>query len=190
MPQPVPTRQEADAILAKQPWARVCKELTLYVVALTGSSDAHARPVASAIARARAELWSFRERPVWTFLTDAVVELLPEDARRGAAAEAARIPMLGNDELDAELRARGIDPGNLALLGNGIKREVAARVVAPPPRMAPPAPRAATRPRPSARRPELPALSPRQWAVLSFFVLVIAALALAGSKAASRYFGR
>jgi hypothetical protein len=193
----VPTREEADAVLATQPWARVCKELTLYVTELSGTPQGAEGVALEAIARARAELWSFGERPLWMFLTEHLSHRFAgdgDDARERAErarAAAARIPMLGNEELNRELVGRGLDPEGLAALGGRIKREAieraprrapASAAQASPPKTTPRRPPAPRR----ARRPELPTLSPAQWAALSFVVLVVAALAILGAVAASR----
>jgi hypothetical protein len=184
----LPTRTEADAILATQPWARVCKELALYVAQLSGTSEGATAAALKAIAQAREALWSFHERPLWTFLTDlvrseATSHATPEDA----LALAAKIPMLGNDELDRELRRHGLDPADLSALGASIKKEAIER--APPrtttPRSAQVVPARVPPPPGRDHRPEVPTLSRAQWAALSMVVLVTAALAVLGAVAAS-----
>jgi hypothetical protein len=182
----LPTREEADAVLARQPWVRVCKELTLFVTLLSGTPEGAAEVTRQTVEVARGELWSFFERPLWAVLTDAAGGTLASpEARQRAAAEVVRIPLLGTEELDRELRAKGLSPEGLSGLGARIKGETAERARA----TAADAARARSRVRGDGKpqRPEMPTLSRAPWAALSMVVLVTAALALLGAITASQH---
>jgi len=179
-------RGDAASLLARQPWARVSKELALYaLVAQEAGAAAERSKRALELARAATERacapgappWNPGETNLWTVLTGIVDELLPEDLARGPGAspravERQRIPLLDNGALDAELRARGLDPDALAGEGVALRRELGARAASPAakPMSAPPL-----------RRPELPGVSTTGWIALVGVVLatvVMVALAV------------
>jgi hypothetical protein len=115
----------------------------------------------AAVTRARRELWSFRETPLWGFLTSAIGQ---------APAEVARIPLLESEELDRELEQRGLDPAALRVEGERIAGETRALGAAKQPAAPPVSPRPAATSR-------LPSLGGGHWVTLA--AVVVATIALA-----------